>query len=81
MRRYWGPVLAMTFKDIVLEARSKDIVVSVLVFALLVIVIFNFAQFKPTLQIVRRHHYRPHWIRAAVGGSGTVWLTCSLMAV
>jgi heme exporter protein B len=41
--RFWRPVLALLWKDILLEVRSKDIVVSVLVFALLVMVIFNFA--------------------------------------
>ena len=43
MRDYLRPVLALLWKDVLLELRTKDIVVSVLVFALLVIVIFNFA--------------------------------------
>ena len=37
------PVLALVWKDILLELRTKDIVVSVLLFALIVIVVFNFA--------------------------------------
>jgi len=37
------PVWAIAAKDVLLEIRSKEIVVSVLVFSLLVLVIFNFA--------------------------------------
>ncbi|MCX8214666.1 MAG: heme exporter protein CcmB, partial [SAR202 cluster bacterium] len=43
MKAYLGPILALVWKDILLELRTKDIVVSVLVFSLLVIVVFNFA--------------------------------------
>ena len=43
MKGFLGPVLALLWKDVLLELRTKDIVLSVLVFALLVIVIFNFA--------------------------------------
>lgn len=38
-----GPVLVMVWKDILLELRSRDLVVSILVFGLLVVVVFNFA--------------------------------------
>ena len=38
-----GPILVMVWKDILLELRSRDLVVSVLVFGLLVVVVFNFA--------------------------------------
>lgn len=41
-----GKVFAILWKDILSELRTKDIITSLLVFALLVIVIFNFA-FKP----------------------------------
>ena len=44
-------MFALLWKDVLLELRTKDIVVSVLVFALLVIVIFNFA-IDPTPQMV-----------------------------
>ena len=37
------PVLVIFWKDILLELRSRDLVVSVLVFGLLVVVVFNFA--------------------------------------
>ena len=43
MRDFWGPVFTIAWKDILLEVRTKDIVVSVLVFALLVVVVFNFS--------------------------------------
>ena len=43
MREFLGPVVALAWKDILLEIRTRDIVVSVLVFAFLVIVVFNFA--------------------------------------
>ena len=41
--RFWGKVIAITWKDVLSEMRTKEIVFSVLVFTLLVIVIFNFA--------------------------------------
>lgn len=41
--RFWGKVIAITWKDILSEMRTKEVISSVLVFTLLVIVIFNFA--------------------------------------
>lgn len=41
--RFWSKVIAITWKDTLSEMRTKEIISSVLVFALLVIVIFNFA--------------------------------------
>ena len=38
-----GPVLIIVWKDTLLEIRSRDLVVSVLVFGLLVVIVFNFA--------------------------------------
>ena len=43
MNGFLRPTIAVLWKDIVLEARTKDIVVAVLVFSLLVILVFNFA--------------------------------------
>ena len=43
MRQFLGPVVALAWKDILLEVRTRDIVVSVAVFAFLVMVVFNFA--------------------------------------
>ena len=61
MRSFLSPVLALLWKDVVLELRTKDIVVSVLLFSLLVIVIFNFA-IDPTPQ------------RVAVVAPGILWV-------
>ncbi len=41
--RFWYKVMVITWKDTLSEMRTKEIISSVLVFALLVIVIFNFA--------------------------------------
>lgn len=43
MSRFLQPVAIMVWKDILLELRSKDIILSVLVFGLLVGIVFNFA--------------------------------------
>ena len=43
MREFLQAMLLLVWKDILLELRSRDIIVSVLVFALLVAVVFNFA--------------------------------------
>jgi len=37
------PVMVIVWKDILLELRSRDLVVSILVFGLVVVVVFNFA--------------------------------------
>lgn len=51
MREFLMPVMALARKDILLEIRTRDTVVSVLVFALLVVVVFNFAlNISPRLQ-------------------------------
>jgi len=51
VRYYLNTVLAIVWKDVVLETRSKDIIAPVFVFALLVVIIFNFA-IDPTPQMV-----------------------------
>ena len=43
MTAFLQPILVLLWKDILLEIRSKDLVISVGVFGLLVAVIFNFA--------------------------------------
>ena len=40
---FWRKVLAITWKDVLSEARTREIISSVLVFTILIIVIFNFA--------------------------------------
>jgi heme exporter protein B len=43
MTVFFQPILVLLWKDILLEIRSKDLLISVTVFGLLVAVIFNFA--------------------------------------
>ena len=43
MREFLSKVFTLLWKDILSQARTRDIASSVLVFALLVVVIFNFA--------------------------------------
>jgi heme exporter protein B len=40
---FWNKALTIAWKDVISEMRTREIVISVLVFAILVIVIFNFA--------------------------------------
>ena len=47
MREILGPVFTLAWKDILLELRTKEIITSMLVFAVLAVIIFNFA-FDPT---------------------------------
>ena len=61
MRAYWRAVLAVLWKDALLELRTKEIAISLLVFALLAVVIFNFA-IDPTPRM------------AAVVGPGILWI-------
>ncbi|MBI2935658.1 MAG: heme exporter protein CcmB [Chloroflexi bacterium] len=62
MRSLWGPVLAILWKDLLLEARTKEVVTPVVVFALLVVVVFNFA-FEPRPSLV------------AVVAAGVLWVS------
>ncbi len=64
MRNFVRPVAAIVWRDIVLETRSKDIVISLLVFSLLVVVVFNFA-----IEIT------PH--TAALVAPGVLWVAIS----
>ncbi len=66
MKKSAGKVLAILWKDILSELRTRDIVVSVLVFALLVIVIFNFA-FEPE--------------RVGLVASGVLWVALTFAGV
>jgi heme exporter protein B len=61
------PVMAVLWKDVVLETRTKDTLVSVFVFALLSIVVFNFA-LNPTPQNVALVAPGILWIAFTFGG-------------
>ena len=67
MKFFLGPIFAVLWKDILLEIRTKDIVVAVLVFSLLVIVIFNFA-IEPTSRIVAIIAPGVLWVAFVFGG-------------
>ena len=49
MKGLLGPMMVIVWKDVLLELRSRDLVVSVVVFGLLVVVVFNFALNKTCL--------------------------------
>ncbi len=67
MKSYLGAIWAIVRKDMMLELRTKDFVVSVFVFSLLVIVIFSFA-IEPTPQIVERVAPGVMWTAFIFGG-------------
>ena len=67
MKSALGPIATLLWKDILLELRTKDIVVSVLFFALLVIVIFNFA-IDPTPRVVTLVAPGVLWVAITFGG-------------
>lgn len=63
-----GPVWAIARKDVLLEFRNRDIVVSIVVFSMLVLVIFNFAvELTP--------------VNLAVVGPGILWVAIAFAGV
>ena len=67
MMRLLRPVLILVGKDILLELRSRDLVVSVLVFSLLIVIVFNFA-----LNVTPQ--------RVTVLAPGIIWVTFAFAA-
>ena len=67
MRAYFGAVFAILTKDLLLELRTKDILVTTLVFGLLVIVVFNFA-LDPTPIMVATVAPGILWVSFTFGG-------------
>ena len=67
MSKMFGPIAALVWKDVLLEARTKDIVVAVLVFSLLTMVIFNFA-IDPTPATVGLVAPGVLWVAFVFGG-------------
>jgi heme exporter protein B len=67
VRDFFYPIFTILWKDVLLETRTKDIVVSVLVFALLVIVVFNFAV-SPTPETVTFVAPGILWVAFTFGG-------------
>ena len=67
MRTYFGVIFAIVAKDLLLELRTKDILVTTLVFGLLVIVVFNFA-LDPTPTMVATVAPGILWVSFTFGG-------------
>ena len=67
MRSYLGAVFAILAKDVLLELRTKDILVTTLVFGLLVIVVFSFA-LDPTPTMVATVAPGILWVSFTFGG-------------
>ncbi len=65
---FWQKVMTITWKDIISEMRTREIIFSVLVFTLLVIVIFNFA-FESGQEM------------AGLLGPGMLWVTFAFAGV
>jgi heme exporter protein B len=63
-----GPVWAIARKDILLELRNREIVVSLLVFSMLVLIVFNFAVELTTVNL-------------AVVGPGILWVAIAFAGV
>ena len=64
---FWSKVLAVTWKDVLAEMRTKEIISAVLVFTLLVIVIFNFA-FGISPDLVKQVASGMLWVTFAFAG-------------
>ena len=64
---FFGPVLALVWKDVLLELRTRDFVVPVLVFSLMTVVIFSFA-FDPTPRVVALVAPGVLWVAIVFGG-------------
>ena len=67
MKSYFGPILAVVAKDLLMEFRTKDILVSTLVFGLLVVIVFNIA-IDPTPGIVATVGPGILWVSFTFGG-------------
>jgi heme exporter protein B len=63
----WRQIMAITRKDILSEFRTREIIVSVLMFTLLVIIIFNFA-FGGTQEVINAAAPGMLWITFAFAG-------------
>lgn len=63
-----GPIWAIARKDLLLEVRNRDIVVSLVVFSMLVLIVFNFAiELTP--------------VNVAVVGPGILWVAIAFAGV
>ena len=68
MMGYLRPIFAILVKDMLLELRTRDILVSMVLFGLLVIVVFNFA-IDPTPRMVAAVAPGILWVSFTFGGA------------
>jgi heme exporter protein B len=64
---FWRKVIAITWKDVLAETRTKEIILAVLFFALLVIIIFSFA-FGTNQDLVKQVAPGMLWVTFAFSG-------------
>ena len=74
--RFWNKVMAIIWKDTLSEIRTKEIVLSVLVFTILIIIIFNFA-FGASQDMMKR--VAPGILWATFAFAGVLSLTRSFV--
>lgn len=67
MKSYLSSIVAIVWKDLILEARTKEVFLSIFIFALLTVVTFNFA-FDPTPNLVVMIAPGILWVAIAFGG-------------
>ena len=67
MKSYLSNIIAIVWKDILLEARTKEVLLSIFIFSLLSVVTFNFA-FDPTPSLVVLIAPGILWVAIAFGG-------------
>ena len=68
MNVFFATIFAVAWKDILLELRTKNVITAVLTFALVSMVIFNFA-FEPTPKII------------AIVAPGILWVAITLSLI
>ena len=67
MKSYLSSIVAIVWKDLILEARTKEVFLSIFIFSLLTVVTFNFA-FDPTPNLVVMIAPGILWVAIAFGG-------------
>ncbi|MFL2784649.1 MAG: heme exporter protein CcmB [Dehalococcoidia bacterium] len=67
MKSYLSSIVAIVWKDLILEARTKEVFLSIFIFSLLTVVTFNFA-FDPTPNLVVMVAPGILWVAIAFGG-------------
>jgi heme exporter protein B len=68
VREFWNRTLAILWKDILVQLRTRDIISSTLVFGILVIVVFNFA-------------FEPDSVRPDLVAPGILWVAFTFAGV